>query len=59
MAAVVAKDLADGYRAGAAYLSHTVGWVSGLRADPRLELADQLRAQLFGFRQLHESIARG
>src|SRR6267143_378851 len=31
----------------------------GLRADPRLELADQLHAQLLGFRQLHESIARG
>src|SRR6266436_2436493 len=30
----------------------------GLRADPRLELADQLHAQLLGFRQLHESIAR-
>jgi uncharacterized membrane protein YccC len=33
MAAVVAKDLADGYRAGASYLSHAVAWVSGLRTD--------------------------
>jgi len=46
MAAVVAKDLADGYRAGAAYLSHTVGWVSGLRADPPDEAKSAVAAGL-------------
>lgn len=33
MAAVVGDDLADAYRAGAAYLSHAMGWICGRRSD--------------------------
>ena len=34
IAGVVGDDLADAFRVGASYLSQTVEWVCGLRADP-------------------------
>ncbi len=43
---VVGDDLADAFRSGAAYLSHAVGWILGLRSDPPVEAMPAVRAGL-------------